>query len=123
MKHVLGGLLVDVNTTMIEVALDVDHAELMLVLDRLSSVINIKQSRELSEYEKLLKPIFGSLSGAAQTTSFCHLSFHEFLEDKIWSGPFHVNVDDIGNKITGAFFSIIHVNLDQGYKVKPHIFL
>lgn len=121
MKRVLGGLLINAKFTTF-FALKVDRADLALVLDALSSVIDIEQPRKLSEHEILLEPIFGSLP-VANCASFCHLSFREFLEDEARSGPFHVDAHGIPDELTEAFFHIIHRNIDEGYKTEPYLTL
>lgn len=119
MKCVLGGLLVGANPVTIEVVLGVDRTELTLVLDALSSVIDI-QKRELADSEKLLEPIFGPLSPHVQKIMFSHLSFRQFLEDKTRSGPFYVDVKKTEEEITSAFFAIIRHNCSLRYEKEPH---
>lgn len=122
LKRVLGGFLAGANHVTIEVVLGIDHTELMLVLDALSSVLDM-QKRELSDSEKLLEPIFGSLSDAMQRISISHMSFREFLEDESRSGLFYVDVKSIQEEITRAFLDIIRRHCDLLYEKEPHVYL
>lgn len=122
MKIVLGGL-INTNLTTIKVVFGVDLTEIILVLDALSSLINIVLPNTLSDHEHLLIPIFGLLFNSEDKISFCHLSFLEFLEDKRQSGPYYVDSCAFTHKVTDAFFAMVHHNLDTNYETEPHLSL
>lgn len=118
--RVLGGLLANVGLCTIRVCLGVEENEITLVLDALSSLINISEPELEEDFVRLMEPIFGSPLEENQV-SFCHLSFREFLEDETRSGQFFVDTrmyrERIGRKVLG----IIEDNLQGRYKTEPHV--
>lgn len=123
MKLVLGGILCGVNLSTIKIALGVEDSELIMALDALSSLVNIRRQKSLTEQELFLEPIFGPLFPCHDDVWFCHLSFRDFLMDKSRSGNFYVDIPAIIARITRAFFGIIHRNLDDNYAREPHVAL
>lgn len=122
LKRVLAALLVESNETIIKAVLGVDPDELVLVLDALGSLIDIRKSGSLFMGETaLLESILGKLQGEPDKISFCHRSFVEFLQDETRSGAFYVDLElsTVPADIVHGFFGMIHHNINQKYKMDP----
>ncbi|PPQ85680.1 hypothetical protein CVT25_002131 [Psilocybe cyanescens] len=109
---VLGGLLTGSSPTAIELFLGVSSTEFNLVLRAVSALVKVQKARPSLDDPDMDK-VYGN---RAVDVSFCHLSLHEFLQDKSRSGPFWIDVHLIYKRLIEGFVRSIMETVDGKFQ-------